>query len=799
MRSKMRIIGSFLIMEERMREYALALGTSRKAKIYQNTTITFEALCERLASTKRTNETAEEYKNLPKTQRDDIKDQGGFVAGYLKDGMRTMETVEYRSMLTQDVDEAKLDFLDKYLKEYGYTSCIYSTHSHTPGKPRYRLITPLSRDVTPAEYDVLSRFLAAELGIEQFDSCSFSPNQLMYWPTSSSDAEYIFRKKEGELLNPDEFLANHQDYKECTKWPMTAKEEKFAKQPVKKRQQNPYEKKGIVGEFCRTMGGISHTIEKYLSDVYKPSEVPGRYDYINGTSTAGLVIYENDTFAYSFHATDPAYHKLCNAFDLVRIHKFPHEDAKESFSMMADFARGLKEVMSHTFQERCAEASSNLQIVEEMDYTWTKKLRKNDSGKHKNCVYNFSMILLNDPYLQDIAYNLQTHAVCSKEGKLPWEQVKPGWGDADLANLMVYIDKVYGICGKEHIRTAMLEVASKRVYHPIQEYLARLPPWDGVPRVDTLFVDYFGAIDNIYTRAASRKTLVAAVSRIYNPGTKFDYVPILNGPQGIGKSTFFAKLGGEWFSDSLTLTDMKDKTAAEKLQGYWIMELGELAGMRKTEVEVVKSFISTVDDKYRASYGYNVESHKRQCILVGTTNAESGFLRDITGNRRFWPIMCQGNSSKKAWEMTKEDVGQIWAETLQIYAQGEELYLNEEEASYAYSAQKVAMEADDREGLVREYLETPVPSNWKDLSLYDRRKYFDNSFGTQPHYGEKRNKICNMEIWCECYGFEPGTLQMRDSNAISAIMRKIEGWSDGYRTTYPPYGSQRGYKRNETA
>ena len=220
----------------------------------------------------------------------------------------------------------------------------------------------------------------------------------------------------------------------------------------------------------------------------------------------------------------------------------------------------------------------------------------------------------------------------------------------------------------------MLAVAAERAYHPVKEYLDSLPKWDGISRVDNLLIDYFGATDNSYTKAVIRKTMVAAVARIYRPGTKFDSVLILNGPQGIGKSTFFAKLAGDWFSDSLTITDMKDKSGAEKLQGYWLLELGELAGMRKTDVEIVKSFISRADDKYRASYGVNVESHPRQCVIVGSTNAESGFLRDITGNRRFWPVRISGNGKKKAWQMTKEEVQQIWAETLVLYEKGEKLY-----------------------------------------------------------------------------------------------------------------------------
>ena len=317
--------------------------------------------------------------------------------------------------------------------------------------------------------------------------------------------------------------------------------------------------------------------------------------------------------------------------------------------------------------------------------------------------------------------------------------------------------------------------------------------------METLFIDYFGADDSRYTRAVSRKSMIAAVARIYRPGVKFDCVPILNGPQGIGKSTFFAKLAGEWFSDSLTLTDMKDKAGPEKLQGYWILELGELAGMRKTDVETVKSFISRVDDKYRASYGVNVESHPRQCIIVGSTNAESGFLRDITGNRRFLPIRVNGGSAKKPWQMTEEDVRQIWAETLVLYRKGEKLYLEGEEAVLAVEEQSQAMEADEREGLVRTYLETLLPDNWDSLSLYERKSYLSGGdFGGKPDGKNKREYVCNMEIWCECFGKEAAAMKPTDSYAIAAIMKKISGWSKCGVRRFSLYGVQRGYMRVTT-
>ena len=428
---------------------------------------------------------------------------------------------------------------------------------------------------------------------------------------------------------------------------MSSKESEI-KEPNKKKQQNPAEKTGVVAAFCEAIGGISGAIEKCLSDVYRPSATVGRYDFINGQSTAGLAVYDNDTFAYSHHATDPAYLKELNVFDLVRVHKFPDEDEKKSYRKMADYAVTLDEVKLYLARERMQQATEDFG-----DADWQTALEIDRQGNVKDILDNLVLIIRHHEGLSNIAFNCHRDGIDAKGG-VPWDQIKIGWNDSDYAGLKVYLSDHYGIYAPTKTKDALLAVAAERAYHPIKEFLEALPEWDGVPRVDTLFIDYFGADDTSFKRAVSRKSMVAAVARIYAPGTKFDSVPILNGPQGIGKSTFYAKLAGDWFSDSLTLTDMKDKSEPEKLQGYWILELGELAGMRKTDVETVKSFISRVDDKYRASYGVTVESHPRQCIIVGSTNAETGFLRDITGNRRFWTFRVHGDSKKKSWHARKE-------------------------------------------------------------------------------------------------------------------------------------------------
>ena len=215
--------------------------------------------------------------------------------------------------------------------------------------------------------------------------------------------------------------------------------------------------------------------------------------------------------------------------------------------------------------------------------------------------------------------------------------------------------------------------------------------------------------------------------------------------------------------------------------------------MRKAEVETVKAFMSRDDDKYRAAYGANVESHPRQCVIVGSTNNEDGFLRDVTGNRRFWPLKTGEAREHTPWELDQATVDQIWAEAIVAFRNGEKLYLEGAEAEMAEAEQQGAMEMDEREGLVRQYLETLLPAEWNSMSIGERRNFIlgdgdIGKVGTLP-----RETVCNMEIWCECFGQEPSKMRKQDSYEITSIMSRIEGWQKGGRTRVPLYGQQRTY------
>lgn len=784
----------------------VSVGNSRMDRKWNLTKMELDEFRDRISTTTRTAETVEQYKKLSKARQDDIKDVGGFVLGVLKDGRRKKDSVLSRSALCLDMDYAEASVIDQIEMFFSFRCWFYSTHKHTPEKPRFRLIVPLSRDVSPDEYTAVGRKIAEEIGIEQFDDTTYEPSRLMYWPSTSSDGEFIFREIEGELLDPDAILAKYTDWHNSAEWPVSKRQTTVVQREVKK-QADPLTKPGLVGAFCRTYP-VTDAIDTFLQDVYKHSAMPGRYDYIPADSQAGVVIYE-DKYAFSHHATDPACGKLMNAFDVVRLHKYGSLDSRAdedtdpaklpSFKAMQEFAVQDERVKQQLAKERQLAAAEEFDADQGDD--WQSVLELDKQGKVKDTLTNIANILRFDLNLRSIVYN-EFKCMVDVIGELPWCQVKPGWGDADLACAKVYFERVYGIWSPTKFKDALLAVVSaERTYHPIKNYFDTLT-WDGEERIDHLLVDYLGAEDNEYTRAVTRKTLCAAVARVYEPGVKFDSILVLNGPQGIGKSTFFSRLGRQWYSDSLTISDMRDKTAAEKLQGYWILELGELAGIKKVDVETVKSFITRTDDKFRQSYGVTVESHPRNNIIVGSTNSESGFLRDITGNRRFWPVLVSGNGKRKVWDITPELVDQFWAEAIVKYRDGEELFLKGDIAHLAYEAQQVAMESDDREGVVSDYLDHLLPENWDAMDLYQRRSFLGSSEfdGAAANGTVRRDKVCIMEIWCECFCKERQNLKRTDSYEIETILSKLPGWSKYTgnsmgKLRVPGYGVQRVFVR----
>ena len=781
----------------------ISTGRSRFEKHWKNKTMQWSALLEKLKHNVRTPETLTEYMKMSKTDQDKIKDIGGFVGGHLRNGRRKSGSVEYRQLVTLDADFAPEGLKEELEWIISGAYAVYSTHKHTPSKPRLRILIPLDRKVSEDEYEAIARKLAELIGIDYFDDTTYQASRLMYWPSSASDGEYVFEYADAQWIRADEILGMYTDWTDTSYWPESSRTAAIRKKTAAK-QGDPTQKKGLIGAFCRTYS-MQEAIETFLPDVYTPCAMPGRYTYTEGSTSAGLVIYDN-LFAYSNHATDPASGKLCNAFDLVRIHKFGDLDKDisgdmattklPSYTAMMEWVKEDKETVKTSVQERKEAAAES--FGEDAEDDWMGGLTPSKSGGVANTLQNVLLILEHDEALKGIVFNQMADNLEVK-GKVPWKKEGRFWKDADDAQLEAYLSKAYTEFTRARILTAITKVADDRAYHPVREYLDGLPQWDGVTRVDTLLADYLGAEDTPYVRAVTRKTLCAAVQRVRQPGCKFDTVLVMCGPQGIGKSTLVHKLGKTWFSDSLNLADTRDKTAAEKLQGNWIIEIGELAGIGNAGVKTLRSFISTQDDKYRASYGRRVSSHPRQCIMIGTTNSEDGYLNDTDGGRRFWPVNTPGNGKKKPWDLAESDIDQIWAEVLVYVKKGESLILSGDEAKEAERMQMAAMIGDPREGKVAAYLDTRLPADWYDRDLDKRRDFLYGSEIPVPETPLRRDHVTPQEIWCECLGNDIRKMEQKDVYMVKRIMTKMEGWT--YSKEWLPrdkaYGGKqiRGYVR----
>lgn len=804
------------------RKVQISVGTGRKAVTWNRQELYWSEFVMRLSLPVRTPESFQQYKSLPKPEQDELKDVGGFVGGILTGPRRKNGNAGERHLVTLDADTIAPGGTNNILNILSALGCayaVYSTRKHEGAAPRLRIIMPLNTPCSADEYEPIARRVASYIGMQVFDPTTFEPVRLMYWPSCSMDSEFVFRYEDKPFLSKEKILATYTDWRNVSEWPEVPGAAKIRDRSAKK-QGDPEAKKGIVGAFCRCFT-IEDAMEQFLPGIYEPCADPGRYTYAEGSTVGGAVLYEGGKFLYSHHATDPCSGKLVNAFDMVRLHMFGEEDngAKPdtpvgnlpSYRRMCEFAAEVPAVSEKLAMEKYEEAvncfGGNAPAdAGQEDNSWVLKLKRNlQTGKIQNTVQNVRVILENDPKLCGKIYFDAMSERAMAGASLPWEpEIRPytarQWRDDDDAGLRCYMELIYGITGKEKILDGLAVYLRNHQVHGLKERLLQTQ-WDGVPRVDTLLQDYFGAVDSLYTREAMRKTLVGAVTRILNPGVKFDTMLILSGRQGLGKSTFFRFLGMEWYSDSLGTFEGKD--AAELLQGYWIIEAGELTGMTKSEMNAVKQFLSKCDDIYRASYGRRTEKHPRQCIIVGTTNNQE-FLTDVTGNRRFWPVDLTGEGRKKSiWGDLPGEVEQIWAEAVARYRLGESLVLSEAAERMAEGAQEDHRELPYSEGMIKEFLDKKVPKDWYGRTMYERRSWLDSEF-TQNQCGADdlmyRDRICAIEVWNECFRMA-GYNRMKKSDAkeINGILEHLSGWERQKSAVRfgGEYGHQRGFLRRD--
>lgn len=786
----------------------LATGMSAKSKIWKNKKAKWSKLVAKLCKENKTNETFKQYISSTKEEKSKIKDVGGYVGGYLNKGKRSPKNVLHRQLLTLDIDYAHSDFWDDFTMLFNNAAVLHATHSHSPTSPRYRLIIPVSRELTVDEYSAVSRYVAGKLDIELFDNTTFEPNRLMFWPSNSSDVDYYCEFQDGPWIDADEVLDSYVDWKDSSSWPTSRKNLQDVRNMTGK-QKDPLEKAGIVGVFCRSYT-IDEVITTFLNDTYSEG-TEGRYTYVHGSTSNGLIVYD-DKFAYSHHGTDPCGGILCNAFDLVRIHKFGHldEDTKiknpvkiPSYKEMESFAMLNPEVKRTIANEKIGNAvydfnedyeeENELPDLPEVDLEWAEGLEVDTRGKYLSSAHNLNLIFDNDSRLK---HRFKFNEFDNKRyvmNSMPWRKISEPEPirNVDYAGVRNYIECTYGITGIMKIEDAISLEFQKQSFHPIKDYMLSLK-WDRKQRVDTILIDYFGAEETLYSKEAIRKILVAAVARLFEPGKKFDLVLTLVGEQGCGKSTLIDKLGKGWSSD--TFTTVTGKESFEQLQGAWLIEMAELSGLRKAEVESIKHFISKREDTFRPAYARAPETFKRQCVFFGTTN-NINFLRDPTGNRRFMPVDVRVDHVKKSiFDIPDSEIDQIWAEAYFLYKKGEKLYLSNEANTTAKQEQKQHSAIDSRSGVISEFLERKLPKDWDLLGISERRDFYNDDLSAGGT--EERDTVCVAEIWCECFAKNKSDMTRYNTRDINEIMRNLEGWEYIKSTkNFKHYGKQKYYAR----
>lgn len=805
-----------------MFKFNIATAPTRNTKQWTNKEMTWQEFCHTIEEPIVTSETAAEYKAMTKTEKGQAKDTGGFVGGYLEDGLRKKDKVKNRVLLTLDADRiSKGDVFLTSVREQlaGMAWAVYSTHSHTADKPRFRIVIPLSRKVSSDEYEPIGRRIAQRIDIEAMDPTTYEASRFMYWPSHSKDGEYIKEISEGSLLDVDAVLSSYENWRDATTWPI-AKAETVAHQREIKKLGDPREKNGIVGDFCKAYT-ITEAIAEFLPEVYTPCDVPNRYTYAEGSTTGGVIIYDDDLHAYSHHATDPISGQDVNAFDLVRLNKFIErdDDIKEdtpinkrpSYMAMSEFAQRDAKVAKVQIAEIAGDFSDDLLDGEgagDEAFNWLTQLERGgkDGRTIKATAGNFLLILENDPRLKGMAaLDDFSHRVLLKHD-LPWREMrkKDGdvWTDADDAQLRNYISTTYrNLTGKALIDDAFTEVTQKAHFHQVIDWWKTLK-WDGKPRVSRILIDYLGAEDCEYTEAVTTLFFKAGVARCFVPGIKFDTCLVLTGPQGIGKSTILNRMGGAWFNDSII--SLQGKDVIEQLQGSLVVELAEMQAAKRAENDQMKAFISRQVDKFRLPYGHRTGEFPRQCIFAATTN-EDAFLKDRTGARRFLIVPCMGGGVKPLKEFTKAEAAQCWAELLEIWKEDKSMILREELQKQAAEIQEEHSEGSEKFGLVQDYLDTLLPWSWDDWDLNTRRQFLRGDM-VEPPVGEVvRDKVCAMEIWCELFENNRAAMKNIDAREINSILLQMPGWipckqeNNRGKLRFKHYGVQRAFVRKSTS
>ena len=452
------------------------------------------------------------------------------------------------------------------------------------------------------------------------------------------------------------------------------------------------------------------------------------------------------------------------------------EEIVEFFKMKRREVEKLKKELTNISEKSLMELEDI--VNEEMLTTEdvNDMLEHTDKGRTKQTIRNCVTVLQKDPVLKKAIKRNELSGRMDIVKEVPWERRNnsPTVTDTDENNLKMYLEENYELTSERVIKAGVDIVSNENKYHPIRDYLESLV-WDGIPRIENMLPHFLGAEKSNYTVGVMKMHMVAAISRIYEPGIKYDIMLCLVGSQGAGKSTFFKYLAikEEWFSDNLDHLD--DENIYRKLQNHWIIEMGEMkATVTAKNIEQIKSFLSRQKETYKVPYEVHPEDRPRQCVFCGTSNDLNFLPLDRTGNRRFAPVMTDMSKAEvhilDNEAESKAYIEQAWAEAMVLYRQGNVfLGFTKEIEEEAKRLQKEFMPEDTNAGIIQAFLDD----------------YDDDYVCTRILFDEALHRTGEMKQW--------------EGKEIANIMNNaIVGWKPhGTHRFGKEYGIQRSWKRME--
>lgn len=759
--------------------YDIAIGTKVDDSQPKNYKWDWPQIVERLKNVTYAEHTARRYAEMSKKERTKAKDVGYFIGG-----LTVKRKVTYRQLLVLDIDypvEGTLDALRDWLRGKNYV--IHSTHTSTDKEPRYRVVTTLSRFVVAEEYGAIMRMLHEKLELP-IDIATFDFNRIMFLPSVPKDVKYFFECSFGESIDVVDLLDKSDEWRDLSGLSV----------PKNVQVQDPKYKGGIIGAFCMKYP-IREAIDTFLSDVWK-KERNGRYTLAGASTYGGGVIYE-DKYLYSNHSTDPHLGRSHNSYDAVRLYKFGEGKVGNAGMAALCESLGIKPDSGrpHALTVEGMEDEEAKAILQE-------RLDIDNKGMLRKSLKNAKVILEYDPHVRDIfAYDLFSEMPVLKRMP-PWREYDQRIEDEDCKDvraytemedvdesyLRLYFEEKYDFESRQVLQDALLITEHQNAFHPIRDYLNSLE-WDGVKRLEKIFIDCFGVPDTLYAREVGIKFFTGAVRRVFIPSAKMDYIPVLVSDEGMGKSRFIKRMAKIWGSDTF-YTFNGGKEAYEQLRGVWLLEIPELNGVQSRGTNSRKAFVTKGSDRYRSAYLKYTKTYKRQCVFIASSN-DIIFLDDPSEDgRRWWGLMC--NKDKIKIDVHSDEflelVNKYWAEAVHYYKMGVLPMLSRAADSEAKSLRTVHKTENMEQGALIDYLNMPVPDDWYEKDTFEHKVYFDN--GPTSWYGTPRKYICNAEVAREFFGYERKELNTSVGRKVSDAIEQTKLFRrTGGKQRFGEYGS----------